>query len=249
MTAKKVAAEAELQALKDQLAETEDKKDDLDKRLSEIIADTAKTYPELRLTQDELEELKNDYNELQAYYDDLVNKRTRLSEDLASQQAELIGARKALEIEKARNQELLEEIEERAAKVAELERILNEKDAAVAALKSKVSNALLNFQGEDLQVEVKNGKVYVSLAEKLLFPSGSRAVNTQGQEALKKLAEVLKQNPDINVMVEGHTDDVPIAGNNKYLKDNWDLSVLRATSIVNILTTNGVLPVRVNMLR
>lgn len=124
----------------------------------------------------------------------------------------------------------------------ELEKILEDKDKAVNELKNSVSNALLSFKDSDLTVDIRNGKVYVSLSEKLLFKSGSYAVDPKGAEALKKVANVLKTQPDISVMVEGHTDDVPIAKGSGGVDDNWDLSVLRATSIVNILAKEGVTP-------
>ena len=109
-------------------------------------------------------------------------------------------------------------------------------------MKKRVTDALLNFNENELTVEVKNGKVYVSLAEKLLFGSGSKKVDAQGANALKQLAAALKGNSEINIMVEGHTDNVPISRASQYMNDNWDLSVMRATSIVRILVSNGVSP-------
>ena len=106
------------------------------------------------------------------------------------------------------------------------------------ALKDKVSKALLGFENNGLTITEKNGKVYVSLDESLLFASGSVNVDPKGVDALKKLAEVLGNNKDVNVLIEGHTDDVPLSGKGK-IKDNWDLSVLRATSIVKILLTDS----------
>ena len=102
------------------------------------------------------------------------------------------------------------------------------------ALRDIVSKALYGFEGQGLTVNIKNGKVYVSLEEQLLFKSGSTEVDSRGVDALKRLARVLEQNPEINIMIEGHTDDVPIRRGGT-IKDNWDLSVLRATSIVRIL--------------
>ena len=99
---------------------------------------------------------------------------------------------------------------------------------------------MLNFNEDDLKVEVRNGKVYVSLAEQLLFKSGSIQVDQKGVNALKQLAGAIKSNPDINIMVEGHTDNVQFTRKVQYMSDNWDLSVLRATSIVRILTEGGV---------
>ena len=108
-----------------------------------------------------------------------------------------------------------------------------------------MSKALLSFNDSDLQVKLKDGKVYVSLSEQLLFKSGSTKVDPKGQDALKKLATVLQEQRDVNVVVEGHTDDVPISRGTAGMQDNWDLSVLRATEIARLLTTSGVTPERV----
>lgn len=132
------------------------------------------------------------------------------------------------------------------ARIAEMQRILEQKDAATKALRKKVSDALLGFNSQDLQVNVKNGKVYVSLSEQLLFKSGSTKVDPKGQDALKKLAGALKDNKDVNVLVEGHTDNVPIKGQTASgAKDNWDLSVMRATEITRLLTSAGMDPAQV----
>ena len=104
-------------------------------------------------------------------------------------------------------------------------------------MKEEISKALAGFDALDVKVEYRNGKVYVSLAEKLLFKSGSITVDPKGKEALLKLADALNKKPDVQVAVEGHTDNKPM--NSEKIKDNWDLSVLRATSIVRILTDDG----------
>ena len=131
------------------------------------------------------------------------------------------------------------------ARVAELQRVLDEKDAATKALRQKVADALLGFNSKDLQVNVKNGKVYVSLSEQLLFKSGATKVDPAGQDALIKLANALTGNKDINILVEGHTDNVPIKGVVNGAKDNWDLSVLRATEITRLLTAAGIDPTQI----
>ena len=131
------------------------------------------------------------------------------------------------------------------ARVAEMQRILDEKDAATKALRQKVSDALLGFNSQDLQVNVKNGKVYVSLSEQLLFKSGATKVDPAGQDALIKLANALTGNKDINILIEGHTDNVPIKGVVNGAKDNWDLSVLRATEITRLLTAAGIDPTQI----
>jgi len=125
----------------------------------------------------------------------------------------------------------------------DLRKLLDQQREAVEGLRKKMADALVGFNSNELQVFVKNGRVYVSLQENLLFPSGSAVVNAKGKEALGTLAQVLNTNPDINVVVEGHTDSIPIKG--KY-EDNWALSVARATAIVRILTdTYKVDPTRV----
>ena len=125
----------------------------------------------------------------------------------------------------------------RENRVAELEAILKAKDSAVLALKASIQKALLGFQNQGLTVEVRNGKVYVSMEEKLLFKSGSIAVDPKGEQALLALAKALNANNDVSILVEGHTDNVPMKS--PTIKDNLDLSVLRATSIARILTTVG----------
>ena len=132
------------------------------------------------------------------------------------------------------------------ARITEMQRILDQKDAATKALRQRVADALLGFNAQDVAVNVKNGKVYVSLSEQLLFKSGSTKVDPKGQEALKKLAIALKDNQDVNVLVEGHTDNVPIKGTTASgARDNWDLSVMRATEITRLLTTGGMNPAQV----
>ncbi len=127
------------------------------------------------------------------------------------------------------------EVEKRNERLQELEIALKQKDAMMAELKSKVSSALLGFENNGLTITQKNGKVYVSMDEKLLFQTGSYAVDPRGVEAIKNLAKVLEQNRGIQVLVEGHTDNVPYRSGGGHIQDNWDLSVKRATSIVRIL--------------
>ena len=129
------------------------------------------------------------------------------------------------------------ELEQRSIRLKELEDALSQKDEAVKELREKVMDALLGFNNKGLTINEKNGKVYVSLDEQLLFKTGQWEVDPKGQQALSSLAEVLGQNNDINVLVEGHTDDVPMRGTGM-VKDNWDLSVMRATAVTRILLRN-----------
>lgn len=125
------------------------------------------------------------------------------------------------------------QLEEEQQRLWEMRRLLDQQRQSVENLRKKMADALVGFNSNELTVFTKNGKVYVSLQENLLFPSGSAVVNPKGKEALGVLADVLNLNPDINVMIEGHTDSVPMKG--RY-EDNWALSVARATAIVRILT-------------
>lgn len=127
------------------------------------------------------------------------------------------------------------DLEKREKRLKEVEEVLRKRDEARNQLRAKLQEALLGFTKSGLTVEVKNGKVYVSLTDKLLFPSGSIIIDENGKKALTQLAEVLKQQPDINIAVEGHTDSQRI-NNLGQIKDNWDLSVLRSTSVVRFLT-------------
>jgi chemotaxis protein MotB len=156
------------------------------------------------------------------------------TEQLLKKQDELKALEAKLNAQKAELDALSAELKKREARVKELEDILKNKEAASAELRKKLSDALVGFENKGLTITQKNGKVYVSLDESLLFASGKTNVEPKGIEALKHVAKVLEQNPDINVMVEGHTDDVPMKGAGD-IKDNWDLSVMRATSVTKIL--------------
>jgi chemotaxis protein MotB len=130
---------------------------------------------------------------------------------------------------------LSSDLKKREQRLKEVEEILRKRDEATNQLKEKLQQALLGFTKNGLTVEIRNGKVYVSLTDKLLFPSGSIVIDEKGKQALTQLAEVLKQQPEINIAVEGHTDSQKIT-NLGQIKDNWDLSVLRSTSVVRYLT-------------
>lgn len=132
-------------------------------------------------------------------------------------------------------QKLADDLQKREERLTEVEDILRKRDEATNALKDKLQKALLGFQQNGLSVDIRNGKVYVSLTDKLLFSSGSIIIDEKGELALKELAKVLKTQPEINISVEGHTDNQRVV-NLGQIKDNWDLSVLRATSVVRFLT-------------
>jgi chemotaxis protein MotB len=150
---------------------------------------------------------------------------------------ELQAARRDLNLREDRLREAEKELEDRNARLIELQDVLAQKEQAVKDLREKVMRALTGFTDNGLTVHEKNGKVYVSMDEKLLFKTGQWAVDPNGQRALRDLSQLLAENPDINIMVEGHTDDVPMRGSGE-VKDNWDLSVMRATAVTKILTQN-----------
>jgi chemotaxis protein MotB len=214
-------SQAEVTRLNDQIANLTSQVDTLNSNISALNAENS--------------DLQKEYEK---YKDQIKAQTTVLHKSISQREKDLIESEKKV-------QQLQIDLQEREARVKELEKVLADKDKAVNDLKTKVSKALLNFKDKDLTVTVKNGKVYVSLSEQLLFKSGKTDVDAKGKEALKKLAEVLKDQADINVMVEGHTDDVPMSGGTAGMKDNWDLSVLRATEIVRILTAGGVDPTKV----
>jgi chemotaxis protein MotB len=164
----------------------------------------------------------------------LLKQLQATQEDLQKKEDELKKTESILNLEKQNLDQMKYELEKRNARMIELQRILARKDSSVNSIRQKVSNALLGMENEGLSVKILNGKVYVSLEEKLLFKSASIEVEPKGVNALKKLSRVLDQNPDINITIEGHTDDVPVISSAS-MKDNWDLSVKRATSIVRIL--------------
>lgn len=221
------------------------KYDDLMARKNALEVDKASLEEEKSTLEEEKASLENQKAQLE-------QERAELEKQKAEYQASLQQALKEgktlgenLNLSKSQIDKLSADLKAREQKLAELQRILDEKEKAVKNLRARVSNALLGFNDKDLTVQVRNGKVYVSLAEQLLFNSGSTKVDPKGVEALKKLAQVLKEQQDVNVVVEGHTDDVPIARGTVGMQDNWDLSVLRATEITRILTQDGVSPERV----
>jgi len=144
---------------------------------------------------------------------------------------------KALIAEQDRLLRLQQELEARSKRVNQLEGIIDAKEAQMRNLKTAISAALVDFEGQGLTVEQRDGKVYVSMENKLLFSSGSWAVNENGKSAVVALARVLAVNPDIAVLIEGHTDNVPYTSNGN-ISDNWDLSTKRATAIVTIVVEN-----------
>ena len=163
-----------------------------------------------------------------------------LEQQLADTKKQLASTSNQLQ---ASSKDAAGKIADQQKRLETLQALIDQQKKTTDALRKKMSDALVKFNSNELSVSVKNGKVYVSLQENLLFPSGSANINVKGKEALGKLAEVLSLNPDINVNIEGHTDSIPIRGR---FEDNWALSVARATSIVRILTKDyNIEPLRI----
>ena len=239
------------------LKETTVARDELAVKLKSAESQLAQLESDLKLSQERYAQLDKTNKDLLARYDRIIvenekllasasDEKQALTTALAQKQRELDQRERELrklEMEAStrgnRLEQLSADLESREERVRELESAIAEKDAKLTALREKVNQALLGFSATDLQVTEKNGKVYVSLSQNLLFSSGSKTINSAGRNALAKVADVLKANPDINITVEGHTDSDGEAG------FNWDLSVGRATSIVKELTKNGVDPKRV----
>jgi chemotaxis protein MotB len=240
LLAQKVRMEADLAERDAQLTKLNTDLQHLDEEIKKLKDDTTNVGIDLRNANQKLSALEKEHEQLNSYYKNLLSSSGKLNRDFASQQEQLLAIQQNLERTRRMNDSLSNGLAEREKKVQELEQVLANKDKAVQDLKTRISNALLNFKENDISVKVKNGKVYVSLAEQLLFGSGSIDVDAKGVTALQQLAKAIKDQRDIHIMVEGHTDNVPISKKSQYMNDNWDLSVMRATSITRILVKGGV---------
>lgn len=242
LLAQKVRMEADLADRSSELDRARTDINGLNDQVRKLQEDTTNLGIDIRRTSEQLASLGREHEQLGANYKNLLGSSGRLNRDMAQQQQQLLAIQENLERTRNLNDSLSYSLAEREKKVKELELVLANKDRAVQDLRSMISNALLNFKENDISVTVKNGKVYVSLAEQLLFGSGSIQIDQKGITALQQLAKAIKDEKDINIMVEGHTDNVPISKKSAYMNDNWDLSVMRATSITRILTKAGVSP-------
>jgi chemotaxis protein MotB len=238
--AQKIKTEGELADKAKQLDAANANLKDVNDAITKLKQDTTDLNQSYRANTKKLNDLNKEYDQLNTNYKNMLNSSGKLNRDFAQQKDQLLAIQENLDKTRKQNDSLSSSLIEREKKVKELEQILANKDKAVQDLKDRISNALLNFKENDLTVKVKNGKVYVSLAEQLLFGSGSIDVDAKGVTALQQLAKAIKDQKDIQIMIEGHTDNVPISKKSPYMQDNWDLSVMRATSITKILTKAGV---------
>ena len=239
-----------------ELADCQNKNKELDRqvnslqsKVNQLKQDTLDLSRKLAQTEAEYAKSRHDYDELAKSIKELTRSSgaaiSELSSNLDSAQLQLRNKEAELEEMQRRLERQSEELQAKqdslgqfASRLADLQKVLDQKDSEVRALKDKVSNALKNFEGSGLKVEQRNGKVYVSMDEKLLFASARWEVQGEGKEALKELAKVLEADSTINVLIEGHTDNLRYNGSGQ-VKDNWDLSVMRATSVVKLILSYG----------
>jgi chemotaxis protein MotB len=218
----------------------------------QMAKDTLQLGSRYRALADKYEQLNKSYNDLNDIFQansknsaselqKLLAELQKAQEDLQKKEDQLNKTNRDLDTKKSDLDELSKQLADREQRLDELQSILDKKDSVVKALKNKVLDALTGYVNKGLTVEQKNGKVYVRMDEKLLFATGSSEVGTNGTEALKKLAKVLETNPDVNITIEGHTDDVPYVGGSGPINNNWDLSVMRATAVVKILLNNSTI--------
>lgn len=210
-------------------------------RVRQLSSDTLTLSKRLAQSEKDLAKAIRDYDELLKQFAELnmtnntqvnklLNDIEKIKAQLNEREAEINQQRDELNLASM-------ELSDKESRLSELQNILDQKDAEVRRLKETVSAALKGFEGSGLNVYEKNGKVYVSMEDKLLFSSGSWVINADGMQAISQLAEVLEKDEDISILIEGHTDNVPFKGTGQ-VKDNWDLSVLRATAVVKALLKN-----------
>jgi chemotaxis protein MotB len=208
--------------------------DEISRTVNILVEDTTASYDRMRTLQTKYDRLSKQYDYLLDNNSTLIAASARenkaLMDEIAAMQNRLQSKEDSLNTERRM-------LEKGRARMQELERIIGRQDSTVNYVRQKVADALLGFTGKGLTVNMRDGKVYVSLENSLLFAPGSWDVAPNGKIALENLAGVLAENQDISILVEGHTDNDPYRGANQ-VRDNWDLSVMRATNVVKILTTN-----------
>lgn len=207
-------------------------------RTQELSAELAETQRKLDEKQKELDRKEENLKKKDADLSNLNAQLKKTQEDLDDREKKVNALQTDLKSREEKVSQLQKDLNSREIRVEELESVLNKKDSMVKALKNSISDALGNFKDKGLTVNVKNGKVYVSMDEKLLFESGKYVINATGKQALMQLATALNSQKDVNVLVEGHTDTIPYKSTT-IIKDNWDLSVLRATEVTRILNKEG----------
>jgi len=209
-------------------------KNALQAELEKLKSEYAKLDSECNSVKNSLKNLQGAYAALEKDSNAAIQANSEKNRELLAQ---LEAKEKALQAEQERLEKLKKDLQQRSDRINELESLIAANDNNLKALRDKLSKALYSFEGKGLTVEQRDGKVYVSMENKLLFASGSWVVGTEGRKAVIEVGKVLAENPDISVLIEGHTDNVPYNGQGQ-IEDNWDLSTKRATSIVRILKEN-----------
>jgi chemotaxis protein MotB len=222
-------SQAALASARNDSARLANKVTDLQSTIAQLNKQVDDQKQQIASQQQQIDGQKDQIAGLSKQVSDLTSKAGQLSSDAANKQSQLSKSQQELANQKKR--------------LEQLQALMDKQKEAIQMIRKKMSDALVGFNSNELSVAIKRGKVYVSLQENLLFPSGSAEVNPKGKEALSKLASVLNINPEITVDIEGHTDSIPIRG--KY-RDNWELSLARSASIVRILTVDYMVdPTRV----
>ena len=212
-------------------------KSKLQSELDKTKAERDKLAADYAATKKSLDNLKASYAALEKDSNDALEANINKNRQLL---AELEAKQKALAAEQDRLNKLKKDLEASSTRLAELEKMMADKEAAMKKLKETLTKSLKAFEGKGLTVTEKDGKVYVSMENKLLFESGSWTVGSEGKKAVDLVGKVLGDNPDISVLIEGHTDNDKITGTiGGGVENNWDLSTKRATAIVNILSANA----------
>ena len=212
-------------------------KNNLQTELDKTKAERDKLAADYAATKKSLDNLKASYTALEKDSNDALEANINKNRQLL---AELEAKQKALAAEQDRLNKLKKDLEASSTRLAELEKMMADKEAAMKKLKETLSKSLKAFEGKGLTVTERDGKVYVSMENKLLFESGSWTVGSEGKKAVDLVGKVLGDNPDISVLIEGHTDNDKITGTiGGGVENNWDLSTKRATAIVNILSANA----------
>lgn len=227
--------------LKGSLAEMQLKLNECEDARDRLSNDTTRLQASNRKLRQDIGDLKESKDNLNNSYQKLKSQST---EKLRAMVDQMDSLQRDLNVRERRMAEMEGILQEREARLKEVEGMLRQRDSLMGAIQRRVTDALLGFKDQGLTVEVVDGKVYVSLSNKLLFATGSTKIDANGQKALGELAKVLKEQKDVTIMVEGHTDNMPVS-NLGDIKDNWDLSVMRSTEVVRILVANGMEPTRI----
>lgn len=247
--AKATAMQAEVDAANTRARDAQAAYDELrssaaenEKRLVRLQQDTAVLGTSLR-------QMTVQYDKINTLNNELLDKYNKLLAGDRSENRKLVSDLEALRLDLQNKEDslnvLAKGIAEKQKALAELQAEIAAKDAAMKSLKDRVSAALTGFEGKGLTVEQRDGRIYVSMENKLLFPSGSATVDARGREAIGKLAKAVENEKELNILVEGHTDTDRVSPGSAF-KDNWDLSVLRATSVVRIMQESSkIAPLRI----